>query len=185
MTRLTWLADTLRSAGLRVQEQSDWQSRGNDFDAQPIGVVCHHTAGPLGGNMPSLGTVIHGRPDLTGPLSQLCLGRDGIFYIVAAGRANHAGPGMWMGVTGGNARFIGIEAENSGETSGPHAEAWPKAQMEAYRHGVAALLSRLGVLSYMCCGHKEYALPAGRKPDPSFDMQIFRLDVFNLMRQSI
>ena len=47
------------------------------------GVICHHTAGPLAGNAPSLGIVTNGRPDLSGPLAQLCLGRDGTFFLVA------------------------------------------------------------------------------------------------------
>ncbi|MDQ0320356.1 hypothetical protein QO002_002494 [Pararhizobium capsulatum DSM 1112] len=34
----------------------------------------------------------------------------------------------------------------------------------------------------MCCGHREYALPPGRKPDPLFDMDVFRADVRNIMR---
>jgi peptidoglycan hydrolase-like protein with peptidoglycan-binding domain len=29
----------------------------------------------------------------------------------------------------------------------------------------------------MCCGHKEYALPVGRKDDRSFDMNDFRLQI--------
>jgi peptidoglycan hydrolase-like protein with peptidoglycan-binding domain len=33
----------------------------------------------------------------------------------------------------------------------------------------------------MCCGHKEYALPAGRKPDPTFDMAGFRNEVAALL----
>jgi hypothetical protein len=33
----------------------------------------------------------------------------------------------------------------------------------------------------MCVGHKEYALPAGRKIDPSFDMIAFRLKVAAFM----
>jgi Putative peptidoglycan binding domain len=33
----------------------------------------------------------------------------------------------------------------------------------------------------MCCGHKEYALPVGRKPDPTFDMGDFRLQVAAIM----
>jgi len=44
MMRLTWLADTLRNAGLRVREQPNWLSRGEAFEFQPIGVVCHHTS---------------------------------------------------------------------------------------------------------------------------------------------
>ena len=33
----------------------------------------------------------------------------------------------------------------------------------------------------MCAGHKEYALPHGRKDDPNFDMVMFRKDVAKLM----
>jgi peptidoglycan hydrolase-like protein with peptidoglycan-binding domain len=137
------------------------------------GVICHHTAGPLNGNMPSLLTLREGRPDLRGPLSQLGLGRDGTFYVIAAGRANHAGAGSWRGITDGNGRFIGIEAENTGLTNDP----WPEIQMSAYARGVAAILGKLGLSADWCAGHKEYALPPGRKPDPSFDMNALRIKV--------
>src|SRR5580700_4344959 len=53
-----------------------------------------------------------------GPLAQLGLGRDGTFYVVAAGRCNQAGQGSWQGVTTGNSSFIGIEAENTGLSDG-------------------------------------------------------------------
>jgi peptidoglycan hydrolase-like protein with peptidoglycan-binding domain len=33
----------------------------------------------------------------------------------------------------------------------------------------------------MCCGHKEYALPIGRKDDPTFDMDDFRRQVAAIM----
>jgi N-acetyl-anhydromuramyl-L-alanine amidase AmpD len=131
--------------------------------------------------MPSLGVVTNGRPDLLGPLSQLCLGRDGTFYIVAAGRSNHAGVGNWQGVTNGNSNFIGIEAENTGQTDGPNAESWPAVQLDAYRRGVGAILKRIRANAIMCCGHKEYALPIGRKRDPTFDMEDFRLQVAAIM----
>jgi N-acetyl-anhydromuramyl-L-alanine amidase AmpD len=145
------------------------------------GVLCHHTAGSKIGNMPSLGVVTKGRPDLPGPLSQLCLGRDGTFFVVAAGRANHAGAGNWQGVTSGNSSLIGIEAENTGQTTGINADPWPAVQLDAYRRGVAAILKKIGADAIMCCGHKEYALPMGRKPDPNFDMSDFRLQVAAIM----
>jgi N-acetyl-anhydromuramyl-L-alanine amidase AmpD len=114
-------------------------------------------------------------------LSQLCLGRDGTFFIVAAGRSNHAGAGNWQGVTSGNSSFIGIEAENTGQTAGPNADPWPAVQLEAYRRGVAAILEKIRADAIMCCGHKEYALPIGRKSDPTFDMGDFRLQVAAIM----
>jgi N-acetyl-anhydromuramyl-L-alanine amidase AmpD len=178
---LTWLPEVLEDAGLKVAEQPGWRTRGRG-DVGPIrGVICHHTAGALTGNMPSLNLVTNGRADLSGPLAQLCLGRDGTYFVVAAGRANHAGAGNWQGITTGNASFIGIEAENTGLTSGPKAEPWPAVQMDAYRRGVAAILKKIGADPIMCCGHKEYALPAGRKPDPTFDMAAFRAAVGAIM----
>lgn len=178
---LTWLPEVLEAAGLKVAEQPGWRTRGHGDVSPTKGVICHHTAGPLTGNMPSLGVVTHGRPDLPGPLSQLCLGRDGTFFVVAAGKASHAGAGNWQGVTTGNSSFIGIEAENTGRTTGPKADRWPDVQMDAYRRGVAAILQKIGAPPVMCCGHKEYALPAGRKPDPGFDMNEFRAGVRAIM----
>ncbi len=174
---LTWLAKVLLDAGLKVSEQPDWRDRGRREMGTIKGVICHHTAGPRTGIMPSLGTITHGRSDLPGPLAQLGLGRDGTFFIVAAGRANHAGEGVWQGLTTGNSNFIGIEAENSGAKDDP----WPKVQMDAYQRGVAAILSHVGAKAIMCCGHREYALPRGRKPDPSFNMDEFRSKVSAIM----
>ncbi|MSP02661.1 MAG: N-acetylmuramoyl-L-alanine amidase [Acetobacteraceae bacterium] len=167
---LTWLAEVLEDAGLKVAEVAGWRVRGRGDVGSIKGVICHHTAGPAAGNMPSLGIVTNGRPDLNGPLAQLGLGRDGTFYVVAAGRANHAGAGDWQGFTAGNSNFIGIEAENTGLPG----DVWPAVQMDAYARGVAAILTKIGASPSMCCGHKEYALPKGRKPDPSFDMHAFR-----------
>ena len=178
---LTWLPQVLLDGGLRVAEQPGWQNCGRGNVGTIKGVICHHTAGPKTGNMPSLGIVTNGRSDLPGPLSQLCLGRDGTFFIVAAGRCNHAGAGNWQGFTSGNTNFIGIEAENTGHVSGPKADPWPAIQLDAYRRGVAAILKKIGANAIMCCGHKEYALPQGRKPDPNFDMNDFRLQVSAIM----
>jgi peptidoglycan hydrolase-like protein with peptidoglycan-binding domain len=178
---LTWLPTVLLDAGLRVAEQPGWRTRGRGDVGVIRGVICHHTAGLKTGNMPSLGVVTNGRPDLPGPLSQLCLGRDGTFFVVAAGRSNHAGRGNWQGVTTGNSSFIGIEAENTGRTDGPNAESWAPVQLDAYRRGVAALLKKIRANALMCCGHKEYALPIGRKPDPTFDMNDFRFQVSTIM----
>ncbi|MCJ2071501.1 peptidoglycan-binding protein [Methylobacterium sp. J-030] len=131
--------------------------------------------------MPSLKVITEGRLGLSGPLAQLGLGRDGTFYIVAAGRAYHAGPGCWQGITTGNSSFIGIEAENTGLTSGASADPWPEIQIDAYERGVAAILKKIKANAIMCCGHKEYALPLGRKVDPTFDMKPFRTAVAAIM----
>ena len=187
--QLTWLSTVLQNAGLKVAEVPGWQNRGRPAPLGIIkGVICHHTAGSKNGNMPSLNVIINGRSDLPGPLAQLGLGRDGTFYIIAAGRCNHAGNGIWKGETNGNSSFIGIEAENTGGFKNPPGpkdpplDPWPVAQLNAYYRGVAAILSHVGASSNMCCGHKEYALPRGRKPDPhTLDMDQFRLNVKAIM----
>jgi len=177
---LQWLGDVLRTAGLNVAETQGWKARGHGDFGPVRGVLCHHTAGPSAGNMPSLDTLINGRGGahpLSGPIANLGLGRDGTYYTVAAGRAYHAGGGKWHGITNGNSSLIGIEAENTGLPNDP----WPRLQLDAYARGVAALLSHIGVGVDMCAGHKEYALPPGRKDDPDFDMNAFRAKVAALM----
>ena len=182
---LVWLPQVLKSAGLKVALVDGWESRGRGDVGQIFGVICHHTVGLKNGNMPSLGTLTrgraasNGRPALPGPLAQLGLGRDGTYYVIAAGRCNHAGEGSWNGLTNGNGNFIGIEAENTGLADD---FPWPKVQMDAYSRGVAAILTHLGRGADCCAGHKEYALPRGRKPDPSFDMNAFRLSVAATLR---
>jgi peptidoglycan hydrolase-like protein with peptidoglycan-binding domain len=171
---LTWMPAVLKGAGLKVAVVEGWETRGSGDVGVVRGVLCHHTAGPRQGNMPSLNTLVHGRPDLPGPLAQLGLGRDGTFYVIAAGRCNHAGHGRWNDVTAGNTHFIGIEAENTGSTDD---FPWPAVQLDGYQRGIAALFRHLQLDAGCCAGHREYALPAGRKPDPSLDMVAFRSSV--------
>lgn len=171
---LIWLPDALEQAGLKVALVEGWENRGARDVGEIFGVICHHTAGGRTGNMPSLNTLVHGRSDLPGPLSQLGLGRDGTYYVISAGRCNHAGAGIWRGLVNGNTNFIGIEAENTGK---PNDFPWPEIQVEAYQRGVAAILKRIGRGAEFCAAHREYALPKGRKPDANFDMVEFRAKV--------
>ncbi|WP_218944889.1 glycoside hydrolase family protein [Enterobacter sichuanensis] len=180
---LTWLPDVLEAAGLKVAECTGWRTRGRGDVGTIRGVICHHTAGAPQGVMPSLNTLINGRAAsanakaLAGPLAQLGLARDGTLFIVAAGRANHAGVGSWQSIDTGNTNFIGIEAENTGI-----GEPWPDVQLDAYYRAVAAILKYIGAPETMVCGHKEYALPKGRKNDPTLDMAVFRNQVGQIMR---
>jgi N-acetylmuramoyl-L-alanine amidase/Putative peptidoglycan binding domain len=175
---LTWMPAVLEAAGLKVAEVEGWAHRGRAEMGQVLGVMIHHTVGPRTGNMPSLKTLVNGRSDLPGPLCNLGLGRDGTWYIVAAGRANHAGVGVWKGVSTGNSSFIGIECENTGRADDLP---WPAVQMDALRRGCAELLRHSGRDVPWCIGHKEFALPAGRKPDPLFDMVGFRREVSDIL----
>ena len=189
---LTWLPAVIEAAGLRVAETPNWRTRGRGGVGKLQGIMCHHTATPraLAGNMPSLGVLTNGRaagsgtPALCGPLAQLGLGRDGTYYVIAAGRANHAGPGQWQGLVNlGNTCFLGIVAENSGE--GDASDPWPDVQLDAYWRGCAAILRRIGATAGMCCGHKEYALPLGRRSDPNLDMAVFRNRVAGFLRAGV
>jgi hypothetical protein len=137
----TGIADRLRAAHLAVTEVAGWQTRSaGSFD--PRGSVDHHTAGPATGNAPSLEVCTYGRPDLPGPLCNVLMGRDNTCYVIAAGRANHAGNGGWRGLSG-NSSVYGIERENVGTSSEP----WRPDQTDAAAKADAD----------MVCRHAEWA----------------------------
>jgi peptidoglycan hydrolase-like protein with peptidoglycan-binding domain len=170
---LIWLPEVLEAAGLKVALVDGWTTRGRAEMGTVRGVICHHTATAIVGNMPTLKTLVNGRSDLQGPLAQLGLGKDGTYYVIAAGRCNHAGVGIFRGISTGNSSFIGIEAEHSGLPS----EEWSEIQYYSYVCGVAAILKKINASVDFCIGHKEFATPTGRKSDPNFDMIKFRADV--------
>lgn len=180
---LTWLPGVLRGAGLNVIEVPGWQTRGHGDMGKVAGILCHHTCGPLHGDLADLNVLVKGRPDLAGPLCNLGLGRSGTIWMIAAGRGYHAGAGAWQGITDGNSRLIGIEAENTGESRGARADTWPDVQMEAYAKACAAILLHIKARPIMVAGHKEYARPIGRKDDPSFEMAAFRARIAAIMGQ--
>lgn len=181
---LIWLPGVLRKAGLTVVEIKGWQDRGHGDVGKILGAMHHHTAEKIDDDKkPALDTITYGRKAskgvkaLLGPLANLGLGQDGIFYMIAAGLAWHAGPGNWKGVTTGNGSFIGTEAENNGI-----GEAWPSIQIECFARGSAAMAMFCKFKVEMVCGHKEYALPKGRKIDPNFDMDSFRKMVMTYIK---
>ena len=151
MPRDTGIADRLRAKGLNVVEVNGWRTRGAET-FNPRGSVDHHTAGPRKGNAPSLGVCIDGRPGLPGPLCNVLVGRDNTCYVVAAGRANHAGAGGWGGMTG-NASVFGVERENVGDGSEP----WTLQQYDVAAKVHAALVSAHGGRADLVCEHKEWA----------------------------
>lgn len=156
--RDTGIAARLRAAGLDVVEVAGWQTAGStDFD--PRGSVNHHTAGPSSGATPSLNTVAHGRPDLPGPLCNVLqsreTGRPDRAYVVAAGRANHAGEGDWRGLTG-NRSVYGLEIEHTGTS------ALPAGRLDIAARIHAAMFE--GDVANVC-QHYEWAKPQGRKID--------------------
>jgi hypothetical protein len=172
------IVEHLRSWGLTVVELPGWQARGADFPARPVVIVDHHTGTPdtVAGDLPTQRVLEDGRSDLEGPLCQFALGRSGTVYLVAAGKANHAGKGSWDGINVGNSRSVGIEAESAG---GGH---WAPAQLVAYPLLNAALCDFLEQPASRVCAHRESALPHGRKDDPvGIDMNAMRAEVRRLL----
>ncbi|HVF75501.1 MAG TPA: peptidoglycan recognition family protein [Acidimicrobiales bacterium] len=149
MPRDVGMADRLRAAGLKVVEVDGWRTRGSD-SFFPKGVVVHHTAGAATGNMPSLGILIRGRSDVPGPLCNVGIGRDNTVYVIAAGRANHAGRGGWRGLMY-NSSVHGIEVENVGTSREP----WRPDQIETAAKVAAVLLDGHGPADNVC-EHKEW-----------------------------
>lgn len=165
----TWISVAARATGLPVVEVEGWRTRGSET-FNPAGLVWHHTAWPMtNSDMPSLNLITYqGNATTPPPLANFGLGRSGTIYVVAAGRANHAGEGGWGGLTG-NSSVFGIEAEHPG-TSGT---AWSDAQLDAYVKLSAELAKRGGFAAGMVCGHKEWA--PTRKVDPiDLDMEDMR-----------
>ncbi len=163
----------MQAQGIPVHLELGWEGRGSSTFS-PRGLVVHHTAdGP--GEYPSLRIVRDGRSDLPGPLAQWGLGRSGKVYLIAAGRANHAGSGGWRGLSG-NTSVWGIEAESTGRGD------WTDAQRRNYPRLAAALARHQPFSPDMICAHREWT---PRKPDPAgIDMPSFRAEVARLLHGS-
>ena len=171
MPYLTDLAGVARKTSLEVIEVTGWETRGRGPMSDVRAVVCHHTATlNRTADMPSLNTLINGRPDLSGPLSHFGLSRSGKVYVIAAGRCNHAG--TVRNPSWGNSHSIGIEAEATGTDS-----SWPEVQLAAFAQLCRVLVDHFGLDVSVVLGHKEVADPPGRKIDPNFDMPAFRARV--------
>ena len=171
-----YLADVLRAEGCRVVEQAGWQSRGRPGSYAPFGVLNHHTAtasASYANPNPTLNLCINGRSDLPGPLCQVMIGYDGTCFIIAAGRANHAGqarntPPIPAG--DGNAMLVGFEWDYSG-TAPPSPE-----QYQAAILANAAVLRRMARDSSYSKGHLETSVEG--KIDPyGVDLNRFRSEV--------
>ena len=188
---LTDLADTLRGAGLAVNERDGWQTRQRNragYSSTPVGIVVHHTASPSSWDgKRDLDYLLSGAP--AAPLANLYLDRSGTWWVLAAGATNtNGGGGPWGLIPdgGANTRVIGIEAANDGV-----GEPWPEVMQDSYVKGVAALADHYGIDINNVLSHYEWALPTGRgKIDPAgpsrfgsinqyatWDMQLFRAAV--------
>ncbi|WP_410810253.1 N-acetylmuramoyl-L-alanine amidase [Micromonospora sp. 067-2] len=176
MATIPWLIDVLRAEGCQVVEEGDWRSRAATGSFAPIGVLWHHTAAVSSADnpAPSLDVVIGGRPDLSGPLCHALIDFDGVFHLVAAGRANHAGESGGSGpipAGDGNTLLVGWEIDYQGVD-----QAMTGAQYDAAVRGTAAVLRRLGKDASYARGHRETSTTG--KIDPGLiDLDRMRRDV--------
>lgn len=169
--RAPWLAAALRGAGLKVVEQPGWQGRRPGYELTAIeGVVVHHTASPQRSTLATnLAVVTNGNGVAPGPIANLLLWRDGTWYCITDGKANHAGAGGPWGwlpaspagtLSVANARTVGIEAVNDGV-----GEPWAAEMVLSYEIGVATILAWIGHGADRVLTHHEWA--PSRKIDPA------------------
>lgn len=176
--------EILRKHGLKVRVVPGWKTRGRPASTggfNPVGVLCHHTATTVAWTLAAvLRLLTGGRSGLPGPLCQFGLDRKGTVWIVAAGRANHAGKARAVGSVAagdGNSLYIGVEAFNSGL-----GEPWPAVQYNAYVLLCAVIQVELtGNSVRAVAGHKETSTTG--KIDPTFDMHAFRNRIEAMMEQ--
>ncbi len=188
--RISWLGDVLTATGLQVVAEGDWLNRtvsGPTFE--PIGVLWHHTAATVtsaSNPHPALNVCIYGRPDLSGPLCHALVDYRGVFHLISANRANHAGTARASGPIpegSGNTMLIGWEIDYAGDqsaTGGPR-QAMSTAQYNASVAATGAVLARLGRSAEYARGHRETSTTG--KIDPSFcDLTKMRADVAAKMK---
>lgn len=167
----------LRAAGLTVVELDGWYGRGRpastgSFD--PVGVLWHHTGGPSNGGLRyALWMAVTGRSDLPAPLCQIAVDEDGVIYILASGRANHAGTAKASGSVAagdGNRLYVGVECMNNGT------QGWGKRQYRAMVLLGMVLGDVLNCTVNAQRAHKETSVTG--KWDPGLlDMDKFRADI--------
>lgn len=177
---MTWLPGVLRAAGVAVSEVDGWQARGHagDLDREftPCAVLVHHDGSAAG---PTPGEWVYLRDGFDSDVdnhfdAQSWVDRNGVWHVIAAGRAQHAGAGIGWGAIPanlGNQFSLGVETDH---TTG---EDWPRAQLDSLARGCAAICRARGWDPRTAvAGHKEYA--KGRKTDPDgIDMDAFRTAV--------
>lgn len=181
------------------REYSGWKTRGRDPEHGAFGpvngIVIHHTGSDIQSDSYLKFLAVDGRGDLPAPLCNVSTDMDGDLWLIAQGRANHAGEGSstvlakvvnesYPGYTSelragpdntdGNAHFYGNEVRYDGGqamTSKQYAAATRWAAAVCHHHGWSAL---------SVIGHREWTL---RKPDPgNCPMYKFRAAVAALLK---
>lgn len=156
-SRMRRAAALMRARGLRVEAFAGWETAGRSSTMNPRAVTVHHTAATV-----DVDRVLRdGRPDVPGPLANWALHRDGSWWTVASGRANHAGVG-WLP----SSESYGVEATGPIPITASGIGAFPN--YDEYILGVACICEVEGWDARVVYAHKETALPDCRKIDPAF-----------------
>ena len=156
--RVLELPDRLRDREVPIKVVAGFETRGIEFPGRPDGCIRHWTA--TAGS--ALKAVTFGRTSptrLDGPLSQTNQSREvdprtglDVVYVVASGKANHAGEGEWNGMSG-NYELLGHEIDWAGPTEvfGPMRKLTSELVMRAL------LDCCTGTNPNDVCEHREYA----------------------------
>jgi hypothetical protein len=182
------------------REWAGWKTRGRDPEhgafSDVYGIVIHHTGSDAGQSDDYLDFLAtRGRPGLPGPLCNASTDMDGDLWLIAQGRANHAGSGSsgvfahvkagdYAGYVSelkpgpdnldGNAVYYGNELRYDGGQPPT-----PKMYAAATRWA-AAICDFHGWSALAVIGHREHTT---RKSDPgNCPMNKFRADVAALLK---
>lgn len=186
---LAWAAEA-RALGATVTFEPGWETRGNGTSSAYEGGEVHHTGfgSSLANPFPAKGTLINGRPDLSGPLCNVagvaCTPDRPTLHVIAAHPANHAGAsgGKSMGplpVTGlFNRRVFGLEIDYGGNVP-----MLPGQYAAAVIFGAAVTRVLKRPSAEWIRAHAETSITGkwdpGFAPGKTIDMAQYRRDVWN------
>jgi N-acetylmuramoyl-L-alanine amidase len=145
-----------------------------NFNDRPAGktintIVLHHTGD--GGTAQDTGRYFQDRSSQVS--SHYIIGKDGTIVqpVQADTRAWLAGASTYKGESDVNDFSLGIEITNKGDDRDPYTDA----QYESLSSLVAWMMQTYNIPMERITGHKNVAVPRGRKDDPSANFDVERL----------
>jgi hypothetical protein len=169
---LTWLADELRRAGLKVVECDGWKTRarssGGYEPGRPWCVMWHHTASATGGSAANDVAYMLSPSNDAYPTANLYVARNGEVWVMAAGCSNTNGKGSGVRTTSRgtvpvdsmNTYAVGVEIGNNGV-----GEPYSQACIDAAFATSLVVTANCGLAPSDVIHHQAYA--PDRKVDPA------------------
>lgn len=149
-----------------------------NYNERPMGVkpeviILHHTA-----PFPSLAKVGYFFQDVNSRVSShFTVGKDGLIIqsVDEKDRAWHSGASAWLGKSNVNDYSLGIEILNDGDSKDPFTEL----QYNAVAKLVSYLMKKYDIPLSKVIGHRDIAIPLGRKIDPAdnFDWKLVKAKI--------